>query len=42
MELMVDNIIEPLKQSSTFAENLRLKLIPDGMSFFIFELSLKI
>jgi hypothetical protein len=38
MELLVDHILEPLKKSSTFAEDCRLKLMPNGVSFFVFNL----
>ncbi|MGV7223156.1 MAG: hypothetical protein ACQ9MH_16695 [Nitrospinales bacterium] len=37
MELMVSHNLNLLMQSSAFAENLRLKLMPNGMSFFIFQ-----
>jgi len=36
MELLVDHILGLFKQSSNFAEGCRLKLMPNGVSFFIF------
>ena len=36
MELMVSHKLDLLKQSSTFAEDCRLKLMPNGVGFFCF------
>jgi hypothetical protein len=36
MELLVDPILGLLKQSSTFAEDCRLKFKPNGLGFFLF------
>jgi hypothetical protein len=36
MELLMEHILGLLKQSSTFAENCRIKLMPNGVGFFCF------
>jgi hypothetical protein len=36
MELLVNHILGLFKQSSTFAEGCRLKLMPNGVGFFCF------
>jgi hypothetical protein len=42
IELMVSYNLDLLVQSSAFAEDWRVKLMPNAMIFLIFELSLKI
>ena len=37
MGLLMSLLLDLLKHSLTFDEDLRLKLIPNGMSFFIFR-----
>jgi len=36
MEILVDHFLEPLKQSLTIAEDCQLKLMPNGVGFFLF------
>jgi hypothetical protein len=41
MELLVNHILALLKQLSTFAEDCQLKLTPNGVGFFVFNLPIK-